>query len=262
MSRGDPFYGGGGSYTQPTPDMHIPRRFRDGAGKGKGKSKSKRDAEKEVTLNKGPIPEIGEMGEEEYITWIREGMDRLKYRAEVSEREKRAREREEKERAREMEKEREERDQRRKQKAEKRKSEKEIEVQQRKMEGVLDMRRKGERQRYRDRWKPLVKVGGELELVGLGLEDIPWPVYRTTGLLALEDLDFTAIGEFFAALAGDEPGSQDAAFKKILREAIRAFHPDRFFGRILLRVKEADREKVREGVERCSRVINELAARQ
>lgn len=46
----------------------------------------------------------------------------------------------------------------------------------------------------------------------------------------------------------------------MLREGIRQFHPDRFFGRILPRTREDERDKVREGVESCTRAINDLLA--
>jgi len=44
----------------------------------------------------------------------------------------------------------------------------------------------------------------------------------------------------------------------VLREAIRNFHPDRFNSKVLPRVREGEREKVKEGMEICSRVLTDL----
>lgn len=120
----------------------------------------------------------------------------------------------------------------------------------------------------------------EIMEVALDFNSIPWPVYSSSSLAAaqassfgkrklptrnqitIDHLDKAHIRTFLQDLARNSPGaklSQDDE-KKTLREAIRIFHPDRFFSRFLDKVRESDRELVKEGVERCSRVINDLAA--
>lgn len=217
----------------------IPRRFREAAGLTYRKER-RRDPSREVELGGGTVPDMGAMGEEEYAEWVRTGMYRLKHRAEVQETERLARIKQEAEAAKVKVRE-------RARKEEKRRIERLKAQKGEKEEG----RRKKEREKYRSRWKSLAEVGGDIELTELGYHDIPWPTYSGV------ELDEAGIKNFLSALATDEA---DGGYKKVLREAIRLFHPDRFFGRVLGRVKERDREKVKEGVERCSRVINDLAA--
>ena len=107
--------------------------------------------------------------------------------------------------------------------------------------------KKVKRERYINRWKSLVSVG-EIEETNLTYTDIPWPTYST--------LDKEQVKTFMLDMASD----QGEEVKRVLRETIRSYHPDRFFGRILPRVRENERERVKDGVELSSRIINALAA--
>lgn len=103
--------------------------------------------------------------------------------------------------------------------------------------------------------------------------DVPWPVYasgvsaaRPLGTVALGDFVQGKIKDFLLALAVEQPGTatrgradDQEAYRKMLREAIRMYHPDRFFGRVLPRIRASERDRVKEGVELCSRIINDLA---
>ncbi|WVQ80102.1 hypothetical protein IAT38_002203 [Cryptococcus sp. DSM 104549] len=124
--------------------------------------------------------------------------------------------------------------------------------------------------RWKARWASLADVGGEIEEIQLRFDDIPWPIFRSsiprgsTPLDALTDVNVRAYMRAVAAApdsgATGPTAGGGSTLRKTVREAIRNFHPDRFHGRMLLRVREKDRETVREGVEKVSRVLNSLAA--
>ena len=251
MSRGNPFGSVNFGFAQPTPDVRIPRRHARAAGPGENSRTrgSRRDASREVELEGGTVPDPGRMGEEEYAEWVRGGMYRLKNRAEVERQERIRQERLERERLREVEEE-------KARKAEAKRLEK-----LRKEKGrVEEERRSAQRERYRSRWKTIVEVGGEIEESELAFVDIPWPIYRPPKRsLELDHFEVETVRTFLLALAADT-SDQDTELKKVIREAIRSFHPDRFFGRILPRVREADRETVKDAVERTTRILNDLAA--
>ena len=248
MFRGNPFASMGfPSMALPFPDLRIPLRHREAAGMRPGPSR-RRDAAREVGLDGGAVPDMSGMGEEEYSEWIREGMYRLKNRDEVRRQEKIRQEKLEKERLMEKAKDRARKDEKRR-----------IDQLKREKGKLEEDRRKAQRDRYGARWATVGETGGEIEEAELAFKDIPWPIYASRGRLDIEDLETDAVRTFLEAVAVDR-GQGNDEFKKILRDAIRAFHPDRFFSRILSRVRAGDQDKVKEGVERCSRIINALAA--
>lgn len=249
-------------YVRSTRDDHVPNRYRNAAS---GSTSS--------TGARGGGMDLGGMTEGEYAEYIMEGMQKRHDQAEAKEREERRRKRQEEEKEEYLRRERENaREERRREKRDKKRRQadrKQMEEERKRKahggrvggddiqwvseEEVMQDRsigKKGARERYTERWKAITIVGGEIEEVDLSYEDVPWPVYRKA------DLDRANVREFMVDLAKDT--REDV--KKTLREAIRAYHPDRFFGRILPRVREADREKVKEGVELCSRIINDLAS--
>lgn len=235
----------------------------------------------EVRLSGGAVPDLGGMSETEYLRFIRHGMSAQRHRSDMDERRRWYDERErrdiEREAARAI---REEQEQRERDREEHRRDREYRRARQRSAEAEMassagprpayaprakDERAKKERERYRARWAALVDTGGEIEMVDLSFKDIPWPVYAPVSGqdITILDLEVDRVQTFLYALAADTTSGSDGdamrtARKNVLREAIKAFHPDRFFGRILPRVREADRELVKEGVERCSRLINEL----
>ncbi|GMK56936.1 hypothetical protein CspeluHIS016_0307760 [Cutaneotrichosporon spelunceum] len=116
---------------------------------------------------------------------------------------------------------------------------------------------KTERARWRKRCTALFDV--EVISVELGFADIPWPVQAAKGVgisivLRPEDLTTENVKRFLFALADDEGTDR----RKILREAIRLFHSDRFHSRVLQRVKQSERERVREGVDVVARILTDL----
>ena len=115
---------------------------------------------KEVEREGGRVPPLGDMEEEEYAEWVRDGMYRLRHQAEVEARERArwSREAAEKLRVRERERAGEEEAKRIK-RLEARK-------------GIAEEgRRRKERVRYRSRWLGITDVGGEIEATELAHED-------------------------------------------------------------------------------------------
>lgn len=125
-------------------------------------------------------------------------------------------------------------------------------------------REKKERERYLSRWSKLLSNSTNADSdsdniieMELSYSDIPWPIYTKS------KLDKKSISLFLSNVAllqgGMIAGKEGKeAERKILREAIRNFHPDRFLSKVLPRVREKEREKVKEGMEICSRVLTDL----
>ena len=109
------------------------------------------------------------------------------------------------------------------------------------------------REEYNSRWIAL--LASEPEGGDLAFHDIPWPVvdaYRRRRMdqrLKVEDFTAEAISSF---LFGSEPS--DGGREK-LREAIRRFHPDKFEGRFMQRLKKEEQERVLEGITQVSRIL-------
>lgn len=229
------------------------------------------------------------MNDDEYTQFIRDGMERLRN---ITDQHHREEEKRQKEKAAEERLRREEADQRRREERRKRRKRNATQTQDSQSQSqfqqprhyvdvdedtVVDLVRDSkalERARYINIWQSLAGVGvqGEVQQVEMRYKDIPWPIY---GGKVLEKQN---IYNFLSDLASDTSTSSSSNIakssstntstsasvkdkeKKVLRDAIRIFHPDRFFGRFLDRVRVSDRDKVKEGVEVCSRVINALAA--
>jgi hypothetical protein len=107
------------------------------------------------------------------------------------------------------------------------------------------------------------------------LIDMPWPVFMgaETSTFHPAMLQVERIRVFFDALlemnieeskecTGNDAEVAKVARKRILREAILAYHPDRFMGRYLGIVVESERDLVRDAIVRCSQQINEIAGEQ
>ncbi|WOO84770.1 uncharacterized protein LOC62_06G008282 [Vanrija pseudolonga] len=251
----------------------VPARHRPAA----ASSSSRRQAWAEVDFDPfGPVPPLEEMTENEYTSFIREGLRaRLRHAEQAAaERTREARRAEDARRTRErqQQEEKEERGRKRARYAEWAAKEEHVATERAKRADPAKdaAARTYQRSRWRAACTALMVDGEAAEVVAVELtfDDIPWPVYRARPegdyelLLGLDDLTIDNVRAFLFALADDEAkdGKTTDARRKVLRDAIRLFHPDRFYGRVLPRVREKDRERVREGVERCSRLINELLA--
>ncbi|WWD08281.1 hypothetical protein V865_006392 [Kwoniella europaea PYCC6329] len=242
-------------FSQGLEDIHIPRRFREAAGlglrgdPGPSSSRNGRRAVDEVTMNGGPAPPLGRMTEDEYSTWVREGMYRLKHRSEIEAAERKRKEKEEKERLKETEREKAQREeQKRIKRLKKQKGEDE------------EKKRQNERTRWRERWKNLAEKDADVVQIDMSFNDIPWPIYRPThsSHITIDHLSLENIRTFIHANAEDLAEDGKVDIRKTIREAIRNYHPDRFNSRILVRVKEKDKEMVKEGVGLVSGLLNDL----
>ena len=125
-----------------------------------------------------------------------------------------------------------------------------------------ELRKGKERERYISRWKSLLSTDTDDGVDGdgdgiieteLSYQDIPWPIYQKS------NLDTISIKTFLSSFTSSTSSqSQKEQERKIYREAIRNFHPDRFNSKVLPRVREGERDKVKEGMEVCSRVLTGL----
>jgi hypothetical protein len=120
-------------------------------------------------------------------------------------------------------------------------------------------RRVEARKAYQSRWTEL--LGSVSESADLGFGDIPWPVRG--GAPDISRLTVEAISGFLfegqKEQEVDEAG-QARMRKEELRGTMLRFHPDKFEGRVVRRVRDGDREAVREGANAVTRAVAALMA--
>ncbi|CAL1711973.1 unnamed protein product [Somion occarium] len=231
---------------------HIPRRWRSG-----GMDRMEDD------YNIDPA----NMEDEDYAEWIRAGMWRKKHAEEYAEQA-----RQEAARAARLEREKTMRE-------ETKRLEREAEKQRRLQRHERHEKHWMEaRLHYEKQWKLL--LSGEGAQAELRFEDIPWPVFvvdvgpspdkkgkrpATEPHVDVEDITVEAVSRFLLSttrsdehgmVPTDEDGKKERRDK--LRETMLRFHPDKFEGRILSRVRLEDREKVQEGVRKVAIALNRL----
>ena len=97
------------------------------------------------------------------------------------------------------------------------------------------------RDTYDRRWVELLNS----KSVDLGFGDVPWPV---RGQLEIRQLTAEAISAFLFPSGGKMQ-------KEVLREAMLRFHPDKFEGRVMPRIRSEDRDSVREGANAVARAV-------
>ncbi|BGP02006.1 hypothetical protein RTG_02325 [Rhodotorula toruloides ATCC 204091] len=214
---------------------------------------------------------LNQMDDEEYAEWVRAGMWRRRNKEETERIERAEKERKVKEERERIEREkrtREERERIRKlEERKKRKSEEE---------------EKAARTRYDDGWKKLQQAvattapaastdtatdgdasssGTSTPAFPLRFTDFPWPLYPPMAFPPLSwpshtDITSTAISTFLLP-----PSLPADKHKGVVRQAVLAYHPDRF-ERYVLKIpeeKEDVRERVRELGLRVSQVLNDLS---
>lgn len=115
---------------------------------------------------------------------------------------------------------------------------------------------------YKTRWDVLLSTD---EVAGhpLKFRDVPWPchaAYSTSDAdgqnFSLDDLTIDNISEFLFSCAKE--ATEPTQKIKTIRETLLRFHPDKFEGRVMSRVSEAERTKVQEGIGIVVRTLNEL----
>lgn len=148
------------------------------------------------------------------------------------------------------------------------------------------------REEYRARWRALgIGTGGATESntaselpveaeSELTFDDIPWPIAnahrqkatkghhgRTAApTITVDELTAEAVAGFLLPMhdqgvstaTTDDTERRKKERRERLREAFLRFHPDKFEGRFMGRVREADQVKVREAIGQVSRVLNSL----
>lgn len=118
------------------------------------------------------------------------------------------------------------------------------------------IRQANARDAYERHWVGL--LDSDSKYADLGFGDIPWPVWGETSNIS--HITTEAISSFLF-LPGDE-GHDEAgrrrARKEYLRGTLLRFHPDKFEGRILPRVKDEEKAAVREGANAVTRAVSAL----
>lgn len=92
----------------------------------------------------------------------------------------------------------------------------------------------------------------------LGFGDVPWPVCGKADISRLTSEGISAF-LFPVCLEVEEPdGGKARTRREELRGTMLRFHPDKFEGRILPRVKKEERDAVREGANAVARAVAAL----
>ncbi|KAG6850859.1 hypothetical protein H0H93_007477 [Arthromyces matolae] len=145
----------------------------------------------------------------------------------------------------------------------------EEERQQRKLEKEKH-KRQSARKEYELRWNALL-LNPQDNQGQLSFNDIPWPTFMAyqhkrdlpvkSTTLSIEHLSTASIAEFLvSASSASMPTSSESVKerKDKLREAFLRFHPDKFEGRFMKRVKVNEREAVREAIGQVVRSLTSL----
>ncbi|KAI5115928.1 hypothetical protein M0805_009864 [Coniferiporia weirii] len=226
---------------------HIPRRWR-GTDEGFSTGLWMEDAREDIGL------EPWQMNDDEYSEYIRAGMWRKKNQAEFQER---LRKKEERERRKERE---------RRLREESRRLEEEAQAELERLSATKAKRRlEDARKRYEERWAKLLERLPEGQSVPhaalLRFEDIPWPVAPPAQkhvALTVDDFTKDAVSAFL--IPTKDPSADGAlVVKDVLRSTLLKFHPDKFESRVQVRVREKDKEAVKEVAGIVVRILNELS---
>jgi hypothetical protein len=132
------------------------------------------------------------------------------------------------------------------------------------------------REEYHMRWKNLLAAPSDAETVPslLSFSDIPWPIVSAhrqrpdkrgssnaapPPTVSLDDLSVDAIAAFLVPSILSANGDNEKKLRKDkLRETFLRFHPDKFEGRLMSRVRESDQQRVREAIGVVVRALNTL----
>jgi len=116
------------------------------------------------------------------------------------------------------------------------------------------LRRADARDAYQRRWAGLLESKSRFSDLGFG--DIPWPVQG--GPPDISQITAEAVSTF---LFFPEEAGKGKTRKEELRGTMLRFHPDKFEGRIIPRVKDEERAAVREGANAVTRAVSTLMER-
>lgn len=135
------------------------------------------------------------------------------------------------------------------------------------------------RAEYDRKWKDLLDPNAR-HGSSLSFGDIPWPlfvpmthsdtIHSDSSSITLEHFTAAAISAFLIPISTISALTQDVGVslptrdhdkkekKEKLRETMLRFHPDKFEGRVMRKVTETDKDRVREAVGQVARVLNTL----
>ena len=124
---------------------------------------------------------------------------------------------------------------------------------------------------YEERWSkllsraPVPDVQTEDDQGPLSFEDVPWPIVSSSrhdedGHMSQEDINAEAISRFLLSVdvSSDANTAVKPSAKEILRSTMLKFHPDKFESRVLARVRDRDKDRVRETANSVVRILNTL----
>ncbi|KAJ6497685.1 hypothetical protein C8R45DRAFT_899106 [Mycena sanguinolenta] len=204
------------------------------------------------------------MDDEEYAEWIRAGMYRKTHAQEYAEEQQKKASREAR------------RAQEKAAKAETARLARFAEEERKRKKLEKEIRRADyAREEYNLRWKALLEPPSDAEnaQTPLSFSDIPWPIVsahrqkpdkgssRTSPLatVSLDDLTVDAIAAFLVPSTPSAAGETEKKNRKDkLRETFLRFHPDKFEGRFMSRVRQSDRQRVRDAIGAVVRALNAL----
>ena len=114
-------------------------------------------------------------------------------------------------------------------------------------------REEAQRQKTRDAWENYERRWRNVNTqeVDLSFASIPWPMESQPH--SQFDITSYAIKDFILSPLH----SMNKSHKQRLREQLLRFHPDRFEGRWLSRVRESDRAEVKDAINSVARYLNE-----
>ncbi|KAJ7828541.1 hypothetical protein B0H14DRAFT_3088216 [Mycena olivaceomarginata] len=233
---------------------HVPDRWRTGA--DAGRSRVDYDVGADELLKMDPR----HMDDEEYAEWIRAGMYRKTHAQEYAEEQQKKASRDAR------------RAQEKAAKAETARLAKLAEEERKRKKLEKEIRRTDyAREEYHLRWKILLAAPSDSENA-LTFNDIPWPIasahrqkpdkgssQTAPPPVSLDDLTVDAIAAFLVPPSLSVNAETEKKHRKDkLRETFLRFHPDKFEGRLMGRVRESDRQRVRDAIGVVVRALNAL----
>ncbi|KAF8178634.1 hypothetical protein K438DRAFT_1268878 [Mycena galopus ATCC 62051] len=195
------------------------------------------------------------MDDEEYAEWIRAGMYRKTHAQEYAEEQQKKAARDAR------------RAQEKAAKAETARLAKVAEEERKRKKLEKEIRRADyAREEYHSRWKALLAAPPDAENA-LSFSDIPWPIIsahrqrKESGpppTVSEDDLTVDAVAAFLVPSIPSADGEEKKHRKDKLRETFLRFHPDKFEGRLMSRVREGDQQRVKDAIGIVVRALNAL----
>ena len=118
------------------------------------------------------------------------------------------------------------------------------------------MRHANARDAYERLWVGL--LGSKSNSADLGFGDIPWPVQGESSNISQITAEAVSSFLFLPGDKGHDEAGRGRVRKEELRGTILRFHPDKFEGRVIPRVKDEERAAVREGANAVTRAVTAL----